>query len=285
MFLMQEPSSRPVGSYVATQVQVILGRQADVLQNGPDAVHATRVACRRLRSTLRTFHALWLTRHRGLRKDLRWYGRLLGAPRDTEVLEEGLVEIISTLDAPGLDLLESRLRRRLDADRDAGLDLLYEGMASARFTRLTNRLERLAGHVDWDELAEVPAVRLLPALAFGPVMQVALRAGRLPDAGDARLVQLHEVRKKAKAARYAYEAIGAPGTKEAATWKKVTESLGNVQDGHVGDGLLDELEAEAVAEGEPTAPYALLRDSLGRRMGDGEHEGLDALAKAVTEAP
>src|SRR5439155_1633439 len=57
------------------------------LGDDPEDVHQARVATRRLRSDLRTFHSLldadWT---QALRQDLKSIGRDLGAVRDTEVL-------------------------------------------------------------------------------------------------------------------------------------------------------------------------------------------------------
>jgi CHAD domain-containing protein len=282
---MHESSHEPVGRYVAESARVLLTRREDVIANGPDAVHATRVACRRLRSVLRTCAALWDERHRRLLRDLRWYGRLLGSPRDTEVLEEGLLAIVGSLDVAGTDELAGRLRTRLDADRDAGLVALRAGMAEPRFGRLLTAVDALVESPQWSEAAMVPADRLLPALAYGPVVTVARLAGRLPESGPDRPTALHELRKKAKAARYAYEAIGEVGSQAAAPWKVVTESLGQAQDGTVAVHLLDEIQAAARAAGEPQEAYEALRGALADRIAEGERRGLDALARAVTEAP
>ena len=166
---MHESSSGPVGAYVEIQADVILKRRDDVAANGPDAVHATRVACRRLRSTLHTFRALWTVRHRAVSADLRWYGRFLGSPRDTEVLEEGLLDLMADVHEPGAADLVARLRRRLDGDRAAGLSALATAMRTDRFEQLTTRVHRLVADARWDPIAAVPAHRLLPALAYGPV--------------------------------------------------------------------------------------------------------------------
>lgn len=282
---MHESSSGPVGAYVEIQADVILKRRDDVAANGPDAVHATRVACRRLRSTLHTFRALWTVRHRAVSADLRWYGRFLGSPRDTEVLEEGLLDLMADLHEPGAADLVARLRRRLDGDRAAGLSALATAMRTDRFEQLTTRVHRLVADARWDPIAAVPAHRLLPALAYGPVYEAALLAGRLPETGPHRLEVLHELRKQGKAARYGYEAIGAPGAREAARWKDVTEELGHVQDGVVSSALLDELQQAARVAGEALPAYAALRAAVARQMRSGERRGLDALAVAVAEAP
>lgn len=58
---------------------------------GHTAVHQMRVACRRLRSDLRTFKPLIRkTWSRPLRTELRWLAGVLGAARDAEVLRERL---------------------------------------------------------------------------------------------------------------------------------------------------------------------------------------------------
>ena len=55
----------------------------------PDSVHAMRVACRRMRSTLQSFRAL-LDRERtdAVVAELRWLAGELGGARDLEVQEE-----------------------------------------------------------------------------------------------------------------------------------------------------------------------------------------------------
>ncbi len=282
---MSPVSNAPIASYVMAQTEVILNRRSDVRVNGPDAVHATRVACRRLRSTLRTFHPLWLTRHHGLLRDLRWYGRQLAAPRDTEVIEEALLDLAARIDDAGTAFLGARLRAKLDGDRDLGLANLHLAMDGPRFSRLIERVQRLALTDEWDPLSDVPADRLLPALAYAPVVQVIRHAEALPESGPTRLVALHELRKKAKAARYAYEAIGPQTAGAAVQWKRVTESLGKAQDGHVGEHLLSSLEREASQAGEPLSPYAAMRSMLFDDIEHGEREGLEALRTAIAEVP
>ncbi len=77
-----------------------------------------------------------------------------------------------------------------------------------------------------------------------------------------RLHLLHDVRKKAKAARYAHQVLDAVpdhGSRQMASqWEKVTESLGEFQDTVVVIARLHELADAAAAAGEQTTTEDLL---------------------------
>lgn len=75
----------PVVAYVRAQISAI--REGDAaLRRGEDPIHATRVAIRRLRSTLRAFaDAFDPGVATGLDEELSWYAGILGHVRDHEV--------------------------------------------------------------------------------------------------------------------------------------------------------------------------------------------------------
>lgn len=85
---------------------------------------------------------------------------------------------------------------------------------------------------------------------------------RVAEAAQRELL-LHEVRKDAKAARYAGEAA-APvlGEKSAATpaWEKVQDALGDIQDGVVARDLIARAVADARKAGEDTYVYGVLSE-------------------------
>ena len=84
-----ESAGEVVLAYAAEQVGVLREGEAAVRSDAPDAVHRSRVAARRLRSTLRTYSAVFRRGPvSGLRDELRWFGEELGAPRDAEVLRD-----------------------------------------------------------------------------------------------------------------------------------------------------------------------------------------------------
>ncbi len=267
----------PVADYVARQVSVITGSTDLVADDAPDAIHATRVAIRRLRSVLRTFRPLWPTGHKALLAELKWYAGLLGVPRDLEVMEEWLLGLTDAEDVEGLDDLRARVRSRLDREREEALAPLRSELKGVRYGELVPALAGLADG-PWSQYGAVPADLLLPGLAAAPAVRVDQLASQL-GASDDRDEDLHTLRKVAKAARYAYEALGPAAKPHAKTWKKVTESLGIVQDGIVGRDLLATSRDRAVAAGESAAPYDHMIGVLGCVTAEAEAAGFEALAR------
>ena len=100
-----------------------------------ERIHQSRVAMRRIRSTLRTFHVLVDPRWSAdLRADLSWYGTVLGRSRDLDLLARAaerrlcyVMVSVTTLDGRLSRILEPRAAApwaRLDAVRqlaDAGV--------------------------------------------------------------------------------------------------------------------------------------------------------------------
>ncbi|MFD4714180.1 CHAD domain-containing protein [Streptomyces sp. NPDC058430] len=78
-------------AYVREQIRVLTALDPAVRRDRPDAVHRMRVACRRLRSCLRSYRSV-LDREvtDAIRGDLKWLAGELGAERDQEVLMERL---------------------------------------------------------------------------------------------------------------------------------------------------------------------------------------------------
>jgi CHAD domain-containing protein len=209
-----KPSRLPKRATTGRWVETTLARSvarllaADpVVRIGEDSegVHQARVATRRLRSDLRTFRpvldAPWSEQ---LRRELRWAGELLGRVRDADVLRGLLEERIGRLEPRHRDV-GTALLRRLERERQRDRDELLDAMRSPRYLALLDalvdaaraprlrphprrrRARRAARHLTrrpWRRLRR--EVRSLPS--------------RPPDAA------LHEVRKRAKQARYAYEA-------------------------------------------------------------------------------
>jgi CHAD domain-containing protein len=72
---------------------------ATALREGKDAIHPTRVAIRRWRASLKSFgHLFEAEQTASLDESLAWYGRLLGAARDYEVLRQYLSGVIADLE-------------------------------------------------------------------------------------------------------------------------------------------------------------------------------------------
>jgi CHAD domain-containing protein len=180
------------------------------LPDGDTPVHQARVACRRLRSDLRTFRRLVCKQWgRDLRAELKWFAAALGAARDAEVLRARLGETaradpvadLTALEPAAIEVLDSALRER----QRVALAELDAVLASERYAALLAALADATARVPVRGRARKPATRVLPRLVRGPWRALAEAAPALrPEAPDARW---HEVRVLAKKARYAVEAV------------------------------------------------------------------------------
>lgn len=275
-----------VQAYLLEQLSVILGREADLRVDAPGAVHRSRVAVRRTRSALRTFRRL-LDREvtDPLRAELRWWGEVLGGPRDAEVMLARVGEELAGVPA---DLVRGPVVARVETDlgrqHAAAHAALVEQLGSERYLALVDALVDLVADPPWRGRARRRADRVLPALVEEAVDRaVEDRAAAAGLEGDARLHQLHEVRKRAKAVRYGWEALAPLGdeAQEAAeAWEQVTEQLGGMQDAVVAVEHLRELLDAAEDAGEPSLTYGVL---IGREL-DAEERAADAGEQAMDVA-
>ncbi|MFK5646911.1 CHAD domain-containing protein [Ornithinimicrobium sp. LYQ121] len=262
----QDPAADVLHAYLAAQLATILGREDDVRNDVPDAVHKVRVATRRLRSALRTFRRV-LRRETTdpLRDELRWLGEMLGGPRDAEVMRE---RILAGLDGlPERDVrgpVRERVATELDRRHDEAHRALVAALDSDRHLELTDRLVELLAEPPWRARARKKARRVMPALVAeaSALTDREWAAAQTEEDAEQRLHLQHETRKRAKAVRYAWEALapafGDDAVAAAARWEQVTESLGGVQDSVVAIGWLRELADLARAAGEETFTYGVL---------------------------
>lgn len=255
-----------LSAYFAAQVGMIQGREAEVRVDAPDAVHKMRVACRRLRSVLRTFRPM-LDREitDPIRVDLKWLGEMLGGPRDAEVLRDHLLAEIERLPT---DAIVGPVRERLNTELLGGHDTshaeLVAALDSPRYRRLLEALVNLLATPPFNEYAAARARGVLPPLldrAAQRTLKMWKRA-KAATSGEEQLLLWHETRKLAKAARYAWEAM-VPAFNEqavapAAAWEQFTETLGIVQDTVVSRERLHDLATAAHRAGEPTFTYGVL---------------------------
>lgn len=268
-------ASEVVGAYVEAQSRIVTRSYGLVLEDAPDAIHAARVASRRLRSTLRTYGPLWLAGQKEVRRQLAWYARLLGAARDLEVVSAWLAELPSD---PGLaDVSTSALEdvhHHALSSRDAALASMRKELSHDRFDALATVLPPQG----WAPLAEAPSHEILPRMAAAQAVRVKAEADALPT--DVRRTDaIHEVRKTAKLARYAYEVLGRSAATHTSNWKRVTEALGVAQDAAVATCVvagLRELQPEFVQTWD--AVDAVLRT----RAETAEAEGLSLIADVET---
>jgi CHAD domain-containing protein len=192
----------------------------------PEGVHQARVACRRIRSTLRTFADMlepeWTAR---LRDELKWLADRLGEVRDADVLLGRLEGALATLpeadQAPGRRLLAS-----LATERDAGRVRLLEAMGEPRYARLLDDLVAAAKAPAVLADGARPAVEALTPLvakAYRKLRKAVRKAGDEPS-DEA----LHRIRIRAKRCRYAAEAVAPVAGKQARALGKAAEALQDV---------------------------------------------------------
>ncbi|HSN11159.1 MAG TPA: CHAD domain-containing protein [Propionibacteriaceae bacterium] len=274
------PTSREVvGPYVAQCAATIRTSLPLVLADEPDAIHAARVATRRLRSALRTFRPLWTHGYSSLRDELRWYAGLLSRPRDLEVVGDWLASLLSGPEAAALygEGVAAEVTERVRLDREEALATMRTELEGDRFSELVHALPP----VDWSPAADVPADLLVAGLAAVPGQKALEEAMSLPH-GEDRPAALHELRKTTKEARYAVDALGPGAEQQAALWKKVTGTLGVAQDGQVAQGVLKELAKDAPAH---RAVWDALSAMVAQEAAVAESEGLALVAQTAELRP
>lgn len=201
-----------------------------------DDVHDARVAARRLRGELHAMaHVLRVPRTERLRNELAWYGDVLGAVRDLDVLLEHVAEGFAH-DDPGARFLRIRVHNQ----RRVAALVLRNALASTRMRGLYDELLALvadpwfAKGVDPDRRAR----RAAPEAVRDADRRLARSVRAIGDPPDPEL--LHEVRKWAKACRYVCELVAEPTGSDrlAAAMKALQTALGALQDAATIDGWL-----------------------------------------------
>jgi CHAD domain-containing protein len=259
-------------AYLADQADAIRAADPHVRRNTHDGVHAMRVACRRMRSTLQSFRAL-LDRSRtdDLVTELRWLAGELGGARDLEVQEERIGAAVAAL-PPELALgpVTAQTTRFFATRRAAAARTATAALDGDRYLALLDAVDALLADPPLTDAAAGPAGTVLPDLIVKAVRRTrkAYRAATAQPPGAERDEHLHEMRKAAKRLRYAAEvaapALGGPARKLVGDVKAVQELLGEHQDSVVARGLLRELGAAAAEGGNGFAFGWLLRDEQAR---------------------
>jgi CHAD domain-containing protein len=264
----RDPAGDAVRAAIARGVRRIVLNDARTRLGEVEPLHQMRVGTRRLRSDLRTFHDLldeeWTNE---LRDELRWLGGALGAVRDLDVMLEQLREDGADLE-PHLD----GLFETLEARREVARERLLAVLRGPRYVRLLDRLVEAAARPPLTAAAERPGGKALPPLARRAWKRLA-RAGRaLNDSSPDE--DYHEVRKRAKRARYAAEAVApALGPRRERRAKRfanraagVQDVLGALQDCVVAQDTIEQFVSERPREGRTdfAAGRLLEREHAGR---------------------
>lgn len=227
-------------SYLNEQIDTIV--DGDIgLRRGEDPIHDTRVAIRRLRSTLRVFGKLLnqpAAEH--VEAELKWFAGVLGEVRDCQVQRARFDAALAGL-PPELVLgpVAARIDGDLLSEQLRARQCVAEAMQSARYLDL---LTTLRGWRADPPIAATPTHKALDARARKAERKADRRLIDAVDGGDDTL--LHRARKAAKRARYAAE-LRAPGVKRAKAtvkrYKRIQQVLGDHQDGVVATATLRRL--------------------------------------------
>lgn len=241
-----DPERATVREVVAASIADGLGR---LLRHDPgirlggdiEDVHQARVAARRLRSDLRTFrHEVEAEPTARLREELQWLGAVLGGVRDCDVLHERLrdqIELLPTVDARA----GAALIRRLEVERKAARAEVLAALDSDRYLALLDALAAAIVDPPVDEEAgAVLARRALPGIVRGPWRHLQKAVDELGDHPEDEA--LHDLRIRAKRARYAAEAAAPVFGKQASKFAKAVAGLqsvlGDLQDAVVAETWL-----------------------------------------------
>lgn len=261
---MRSSASRALIDYLNAQIDEIEIGDTDLRHGGgEDPVHDTRVAIRRLRSTLRVFAKLLDEPKVGdADGELKWLAALLGDVRDCEVQERRFSKALDGMpDELILGPVRSRIRADLQAIELPARTRLAEAMDAERYRAL---LCVLRGWRDEPPVAQRISAKALRSRARRAERKADRRlAAALKSGSDAGAdAALHRARKAAKRARYAAE-LRMPLDKRAKRtvkhYKRIQSLLGDHQDTVVAAGTLKQMALTAgTTVGENGFSYGML---------------------------
>ena len=235
-----------VGTYLADQCTVLIDAEAQLRAREP-VIHSTRVAARRLRSTLRTYaETTDSDRAETLSAELVWFAGLLGEVRDREVLEQRLLTDLAQLPAElVIGPVAAQIETELTTGRRVAWDAVIDALDTDRYRQLLAELHRWRSDPPLTKAAGDPAAK---------VSKYVKRATkkldkRLDRAIEARLSGdpdadhlLHQARKAGKRGRYAVElaepVLGKKAGKIIDDRKALQDVLGEYQDSFVAADFL-----------------------------------------------
>lgn len=271
-----------VTSYITEQCQIILLAEGE-LRAGENVIHTTRVAIRRLRSTLRVFGDLFDVPQAGrVEEELVWFAGLLGEVRDLDILERRLLASVAALPTElVIGPVQAHLQEEIGVRRKAALEVVQETLDAERYRHLLLKLEVWRSDPPLTEAAEQPAAKLAAYVRRADRrlhrrFAGAVRAHSLGDPGSVNADAadlLHSARKAGKRHRYAAElaqpVLGSKADKVIDLRKELQDVLGDYQDSVVSAEFLRVVGAQAGSTtGQNGFTYGLLyaRELDSRRL-------------------
>lgn len=254
-----------VAAYIGEQHRVLLAGDLALRRGDDSVIHKTRVATRRLRSTLHVFGPLLQAdRATALDSELRWYAAELGEVRDRQVLRKRRHKMIAGVDdSLLLGPVQARVDTELTREQTEHWQNLQRDLSSDRYLALLADVASWARQPPTTAKADQVAVTITKLVARAD-RQVARKLRRANATGDAHL--LHAARKAAKRARYAAEAaqpvIGQhAATSDAKLYQNLQDLLGEHQDSLVSADLIRRLGAIAgTTAGENGFAFGILHE-------------------------
>jgi len=255
-----------IGAYFVEQCTVLIDSEAQ-LRAEEDVVHTTRVAVRRLRSTIRVFADLFDPAEADhLESELIWWATLLGEVRDLDILIERQAALLAAL-PPELTLgpVSSTIHTELATRRKRATDDVTDALNSERYRKLIGMIHHWRSDPPFTAAADSPTDAIEAGIkkAKKKARKRLSTAVALRRVGEPSDELFHRARKASKRYRYAVEAAapvwGSKADKIVAQRKDLQDLLGNHQDGIVSAAFLRELGARVgIRSGQNGFSYGIL---------------------------
>jgi CHAD domain-containing protein len=245
-----------VAAYIAAQCEVLASNDVG-MRTGTPAVHKTRVAARRLRSTLRIFSDVFDPGPaEELDNELKWYADVLGQVRDRDILASRLTKQIADLPREQLrGPVEAEVTKTLDAERKTAERGLDRAMRTRRYKHLMQLLRA------WRTAPPFTDAAAEDGTTATKYVEKAQRTAekRLRKAED--IEELHRARKAFKRARYAAE-LAKPADSQmksvAGDAEEMQTLLGEHQDATVAAKFLAKMSADGEIAAASAFTYGIL---------------------------
>jgi CHAD domain-containing protein/adenylate cyclase class IV len=270
------PATSAIKALLARSVTRLISNHPAARLGNEEGVHQMRVAVRRLRSDLRTFGLLveqsWTDE---VIPELKWLAQLLGDVRDLDVLTQ-------RFESQGRDLIPDiqPLFKAVAQSLNESRAVLYEGLRSDRYGDLLEKLVRSAQNPPVTPEASRPA-----AIALTPHVETRWKKLRraVRDAGkDPTADALHQIRIRAKRARYAAEAVAptlGARRQKAGEFGKAAARLQDVLGEHQ-DATVAQAKIQQIVGDKPAGSFALAGGRLVERQSRSAAEARSAWRKA-----
>ncbi|WP_040776630.1 CHAD domain-containing protein [Nocardia pneumoniae] len=260
-----------LGAALRDDIDRLLAAEPEVRSDAPDSVHQMRVATRRLRSVLRSYHGLFVKEPvAAMVAELAWLAGLLGEARDAEVRADRFAALLADHGAqtPPAELGPVTARLVL-AERDhyrRAHDAVLTALDSERYRELRDELSRWRTEPPLrHSRVTAEAAEVFGEILHGDLDRVESLVRAEPTvAATERIDLLHDIRKSAKRLRYSCEAA-AQEVADAADLgnraKQLQTVLGDHRDAVESHRTILDRAAEAAAAGEPADLYEILADA------------------------